>query len=440
MEKEKPKVVLATGPLNLFWTTGLYYLWELSKQFSVVLIVDMSYQSDPSFQKLRSSLHICDTLYVPSTLRNPFKRHRFYWESFTEIMKKHGPVFVLQHNAPYVDNIYLFNAAKLSSAGCCCIVYQTSRMSMYLDKDYEARTAFGIQMATQQYGVPPWLAKYLYHSRNRISYYLNYYVMPLMITGRPLKPHYNIYTGKLKCTGEELRDRIRKRYDYTLTYYQPETGKMQEARGYEGDFIRIRHPAEVVGDEVHRVFYPVGNRPVIAVMPTYGYTSRLLIDKGLDEKQVELDISQKWVEALTILLAKFPKEYGVAWKLHPHAAADQLWKRITSRVNERIEGMQVLSPQTRAEELIVTSAVVVTDVSTVFWFANLLPKKIVISLDIFGYDGGDEARYYEGVLYFDSMADLASASFNHPPRGGRDDLPTLTDTLNDILSVTEHSG
>ncbi|MCX5855699.1 MAG: hypothetical protein NTZ24_14195 [Deltaproteobacteria bacterium] len=214
---------------------------------------------------------------------------------------------------------------------------------------------------------------------------------------------------------------------------------MQELRGYNGDFVQIRHPAEVVGNEVHRMLYSDQGKKAIAVLPTYGFTSRLIVEKGHDEKQVEFSISQKWIAALTILLNMFP-EYGLVWKLHPNAADDHLWQRITHRVGGQIGKMKVLTPQANATELIVNSQVIVTDVSTVFWFANLLPQKIVISLDIFGYDYGDEAIYYEGVRYFNNLDDLASASFNQSfqdKKRERENLPTLTQTLNSILSLKE---
>lgn len=45
-------VVLVPGPLHLFWTKDVYYLWELSNQYRIVLVVAENYRKDPLFIKV----------------------------------------------------------------------------------------------------------------------------------------------------------------------------------------------------------------------------------------------------------------------------------------------------------------------------------------------------------------------------------------------------
>ena len=452
MNEKKGTVILSTGPLYLFWTSGIYYLWELSRNFRVVLIVDESYERDPSFKKIVSLADVIHVLYLPAVtsvlsgksiffkpfikIKNIMSRHRYYLKSFREIVKQHMPVFVFQHNAPYVDNIYLFNVCRKLKSECYGICYQTSRLAISLDEDYNARHSFGIESVKRKYNIPVWIAKIIYYGHNLLSYWLNYYLVPIILTGRSLNPLYNVNTGKLNCKGNKLKDRIRERYDLTLAYYRVELENMQERRGYEEDFIQIKHPVETVGEELNKLLYEDQNNDIITILPTYGYTSRQIIEKGAKEEDIEVNVSEMWISALKILINKLPN-HRLVWKLHPNAIRDSLWQKITRRIKDKLPDMELLPVEANGEELIISSKIVVTDISSVFWFANFLPGKIVISLDIFGYDSGDEARYYEGVLYFNSLSDLSAMDLDVAKRckaATRAELPTLAEALFDIVS------
>ena len=78
----------------------------------------------------------------------------------------------------------------------------------------------------------------------------------------------------------------------------------------------------------------------------------------------------------------------------------------------------------------VESGVVVSDISSVLWWAQFVGGKTVISLDLFGYRGGSTMRHYQGVRYFDSVAALDAAAFDGPePAPAGQGLPTLTECL-----------
>ena len=51
MSKTKPVLLIQFGPLHLFWTTGVYYLWELKDKYDFVLLVDDEYSNSFNFEK-----------------------------------------------------------------------------------------------------------------------------------------------------------------------------------------------------------------------------------------------------------------------------------------------------------------------------------------------------------------------------------------------------
>jgi len=177
---------------------------------------------------------------------------------------------------------------------------------------------------------------------------------------------------------------------------------------------------------------------IILILPSYGFTSRLATEKGMSKNDIERMVSDKWIAAIRILSNKFPENRFV-WKLHPASEKDQLWYKITSRIKKEYKEVTIISPKEIAEKWIIKSKVIVGDVSTIFWWANFLNSKILISLDIFNYSSGDGMKYYEGIYYFDSLNKLVSADFREAIYSrrlskvkNRKNLLTLTSFLKEV--------
>lgn len=437
MNKEK-YIILAPGPIHLFWTSGVYYLWELSKCFKVILIVDYSYQENESFIKKLDHLNITEIVYIPK-FNNPYFQQRFYQREFTRILAKYCPCFIFQHNAVYIENIYLFHIARNLKLDCIRISYQTARMALNWNEDFKARRSTEYKLSKKD-SIKSILKYYIYNSRadmmRLINTFASYYILPFFIIGRPFVPLLNLHTGKFKYRGEKLRKRNRERYEFYLSYYQCEKKKIEELRGYGEDIIQINHPLQTIGKELHMEIFNAFEDDIISVFPTNAVTNYLNIEKGIAEDEVVTILSTKWVDAIKILMKKFPK-YRYLWKLHPGSEKDMMMQAITAHIKKTCEIVEILNIKESAQEWIVKSKVVVTDVSTIFWWANLLNDKKVISLDIFGYPAGDEAKYYDGVLYFNTLEALELFDFNsknleknHLPL----ELPSLSTLTEAILS------
>ena len=433
MEKSSKTVILAPGPAHLFWTTSVYYVWELSKAHSVVLVVDEGYLQDALFQEVARLPNVVEVLYIPK-IRNIFTRHRFYLKEFKKLIEKHDPVFVFQHSAAYIENIYLFRACKKFQKNCYRICYQTGIANVNWEAGFKRMIAYAIENLKNQYKVPTWIARLLYRAYSVLKRWMNYYITPVLLTGRFFDPYFNIYTYRFNCSGEALKARLRNRYDLMLIYDQYERQNIAKVRGFDANVFHIAHPIESVGDECNRVLYRSEEESIISIFPTYGFSSFLSVTKGISEIDIEEEISNNWISAVKVLSEKFPG-YRFLWKLHPAAENNTLMRAITEHVERECKDMVILPPAENAQKLVVKSRVVVTDASSISCWASLLKSKIAVCLDIFSYSLSDYENV-DGVLHFDSLDALASFDFRdtvkYEKRTG-DNLPTLTDFVNGIM-------
>lgn len=438
MKNPKPSVILVPGPVHLFWTSGVYYLWELSKNYRVVLIVDSAYIDDDMFMKTTELLDIAEILYIPKK-SNAYLQQRFYYKEFKVLLKKHLPAFVFQHNAVYVDTIYLFHLCKTLDLDCTRISYQTARMAIDWNEDYKARRSMGTYRAGE-ISVISRLGRILHTSRTSFERikgtFINYYLIPFLITGRPFVPFLNLHTGKFKYTGEKFRRKNRERYDLYLSYYSCEKKVITELRGYKDDIMKIKHPLETVGNECHKAIFNDYEEDIISIFPTSCIATHLNMKSGLPEGDVVKRLSEIWIATIKILSQKFP-ECRFIWKLHPNSENDRMMLEITKLIDKRCINFQVLPLKENAQKWMVKSKLIVTDISTVFWWANMLKNKIVISLDVFGYAAGDEAKYYDGVLYFNKLEELDLFDFEcivSSRESSDEKVPTLTELSLELLS------
>jgi hypothetical protein len=428
MNKEK-YIILAPGPIHLFWTTGIYYLWELSKRFKVILIVDYSYQESELFIEKLDLMDIAEIIYIPKFNR-AYLQQRFYRREFARILMQYCPSFIFQHNSVYIENMYLFYIARILNLDCIRISYQTARMAMNWDEDFKARRSVKSNLGKKD-SIKLTLMCFINKSRADIKRLINtfvtYYIVPFFIIGRPFVPLLNLHTGKFKYRGEKLRRSNRERYEFYLSYYSCEKRKIEELRGYNDDIIQIKHPLQTVGAELHNKIFNECKEDIISIFPTNAVANYLNIEKGISEDEVVKKLSNNWIDAIKILMKKFPN-YRYVWKLHPGSEKDMMMQSITEYIKKNCQIIDILNIKENAQEWIIKSKVVVTDVSSVFWWANLLNDKRVISLDIFGYPAGDEAKYYDGVIYFNTLEALESFDFNSK-KLGKNDLPLEVHSL-----------
>jgi hypothetical protein len=124
-----------------------------------------------------------------------------------------------------------------------------------------------------------------------------------------------------------------------------------------------------------------------------------MLELGLKKDNLVQHLVSKWCEAIRELLERFPG-YTLKMKLHPASFADPVWKEIVELIQGQFPRLEIIDPKQIAEWHIVQSKVIVGDVSTALWWAGMLGGKVVASLDIFGYPGGDEMNEYPMIISY----------------------------------------
>jgi len=143
----------------------------------------------------------------------------------------------------------------------------------------------------------------------------------------------------------------------------------------------------------------------IAIFPSYGFVDVLCVQKGIKQEEAKELIISKWGEIIEVIRNKLP-EWEVIFKLHPNAKQNIVWHTMLKEIKSNHPDIVVLNESEKAEKLILKSKIVVSDVSTVLWWTSFFNTKLAISLDLFGYPGGDDMKVYDDVCYISSMDEL----------------------------------
>lgn len=426
---QRHTVFLTSTPLHLFWTTGVYYLWELAEDFRVVLIVEEQFGDDPAFKEAISKRKEVEVVYLPSALRR-MARHRDYVQRYRKIARRFQPVFALVYGVSYVENGYLVQILREECPRCRIVSYQNGRLAMDWKTDFVTRRAPLNRRSDKRISLSRLKSRLVRRAEDWRWTVANYYVGPIATLGRPLLPPVNLRTGAINGR------RMSGAYDFFFTYLEVERNMLRSLHGTDHGLTQVRHPLETSGDACHRALYTVGEEKLVSLLPSWGFPAQLAARTAQEHDAAALDIASRWLEVVEILSVKLPG-YRFAWKLHPAAAGDPISQKITEHMQGEVPGLEVAPPGTSAQQLIIRSRVVVVDVSTVFWWTGFLGGKVVISLDVFGFPGGDEAKHYNGVVYVNDMNQLRAITLKAAI--GREDpsrerLPSVADFIKKALS------
>jgi len=394
----KPIVILMPGPIHLFWTTGVYYLWELSKQYRIVLVVEENYRKDPLLIKVSELSDVIEICYIPDN-HGVLKRHRFYSRAFSELADKYYPSFVLQFDHVYPINMYLHYWFKKKNAQI--ITIQIGREAMDWVADFSARKAFAISNIKNKYHMLPyWFLSIMNKIRRKILFWLEYLLLPYIFLKEVFHPGLDVYSGWI------FKQNSKNYHDYYLMYKTKEKKITEKVMGQSDKIVLISHPLETIGQECNKVLYPLDvEEDRITIFPSYGYVDTLCAQKGINQNVAKELIVLKWSEIIEVIQNKLP-DWEVMFKLHPNATKDLIWKNALERIRSNCPDIVVLDESEKAEKLILKSKIVVSDVSTVLWWTSFLRDKLAISLDLFGYPGGDDMKVYDDVCYISSMDGL----------------------------------
>ncbi len=403
MAEKKGNIILAPGPLHLFWTGGVYYLWELSKTYRVILVVDEIYRKNNDFKKVVELAGVADVLYTPS--RGIIKKHLCYANEFKQVVKKYRPQFIFHHDPVYVSMMYLYYWGRKIVPPSLRISYGVGMsVSLNLEKDIESIVEYNVAHIMNKYRLPREIAVFLLKIKSWLSLWLDYYILPLLFIGKTFSPVLN------PITFVKLKDYWNNQFDFYLVHESLERKIVSRWFGSEDGIREIQHPLKTVGEGLNRILYGFKEDNIVLILPSYGHLNRYQKENRKSNEDIVEMISSGWFEVINVMRKKFPA-YKFFWKLHPAQEQDLLWKGITDRVKQEYPDLILLSPKANAQKWISNSKVIVSEVSSVLWWSSFFTSKITISLDIFGIPFMDFFKYRRGVYYFKNLKDLYITDF-----------------------------
>lgn len=398
----KPFIIMQPGPIHLFWTTSIFYLWSLKERFDFVLIVPPSYRDSILFSKVAGLEAIRHVECLPAK-GNLLCQYR-YNQRFQTLLRQYQPAYLLLHNRSYLENQYLIHWALKICPETPRYYYQNGRMSLRWQEVINILRASGTGALINR--IPllrqyPKVAGKIVDLKNALNFLINYKCLPWLVIQESFSPPMNVLSGRID---REAVRRSNTEKDFLLAYLDIEIDAYR-SKGID-NIIPIRHPLADSGLQVFKFLYgDVVESNTILLLPSNGYTSRM-IEAGWLQTDIVRCIANKWCEAIVKLLESFPG-YALRMKLHPASYADPIWLAIIKQIQSRFSVLTIIDPKQSAEWHVVQSKVIVGDVSSILWWAAMFGGKVVLSLDIFGYPAGDELKgYYKYIHYLNSLDDI----------------------------------
>jgi len=396
-------VILVPGPLHLFWTSGIYYLYELAKVYKVVLIVSHEYLESAAFNEVLGNLDVAEIIYVPK--KNIINRHRYYSHEFHKLILQYRPVFIFHHDIVQVTLMYLFYFARQHLQDCRLVSFATTMTMLNWRHDFDRVVQVAIDELKAKSRLPYALARRRYVIESWIKYALDYYILPLLFLRVFFRPGMNVYLRK------RMRKQWNDQFDHFLLYDELDLHARQEICGSDKGLVRIQHPLTTSGKEINEKRYPFPEKDIVLILP-----SSVLVNQYKNEISTHDEVAIRmfadgWLKAVEILRKKFPG-FEIVWKSHPSDGQNALWVRVVNRLKERCPELMFLDPKASAQNWILQSKVVVGDVSSSLWWASMLETKVVFSLDIFGIRNVDELKHRRGIYYIDNLEKLFRTDIN----------------------------
>src|SRR4030042_6882014 len=289
-------IILVPGQLHHFWTGGVYYLWELSIKYNVIVLVDEGYADDLEFRKLTELIDTLTVFYMP--IEGILNRHRFYSTKFKWIISKYNPTVIIHHDPVYISMMYLYYWGKMNGRRCICISYLTGMSPVDWEKDVESIVTFNVNLIIQKQNFPYRWAILWFTVRSWLSLIFNYYLLPLMFIGKYFSPPLNPedFTTLKKYWNDQ--------FDYYLLYSDSDREIMGKVFGSDNGLQQIKHPIKSIGNKLNSLLYNFEENNIVLILPTYGHLDVYMKKNEIPNEEIVARISSKWNEAINVLKTK----------------------------------------------------------------------------------------------------------------------------------------
>ena len=425
-KSDRPVILMQPGPLHLFWTTGVFYIWALKKRFNLVLVVPEVYKGNTLFEKITSLQEVSRVEFLPE--QKKFLRHFVWAKRFKAIILEFEPEKLLLHNESYVENQYLLYFAKNLIPNVPCFIYQNGKMTFYWKEDFIARNATRLELLLVKLPIFShniWIARRIIKLMNYLNYRINYQLLPLISLGSFFNPPLNVINGQFKNKSSEKMSKNNQKIFFA--YLEVEI-KAFKSHGIN-NIRKIIHPLKQNSKKVFKFLYgDFEETNTILILPSNSFTSRMIQD-GWNQVDLIGHITMRWKEAINKLY-EYYSNFQFMMKLHPASSEDPLWKEILKELQISCPYLDLIPHDQSAEWHIVRSKVIVGDVTSSLWWAGLYGGKTVLSLDLFGYHGGDDMKNYKGIVeYINNIEDLKKIKISKVQKFDYDSSSLITHFL-----------
>jgi hypothetical protein len=394
MRNKKENIIFTASHLYLFWTTGVYYVWELSKKYNVILFVEDYYKKDKQFQDVCKYLKVYQIIYYKKN-RNTISSHYNFNKLCKKIVSKFSPKEIFHYNHEAIWNQYLSYWSSFLLHNCINTVYINGHLGL-IDSKLIANEAWQniIDEKSKKYFIPKWLLGKFINTIKKIKHYLEYYLLPFIILGHnpmfQLEKKKSIPFNTVLCYQNFEKNILNNNYNRGSDYLSKKI-KVK----------KINHPVETIGKECNEFLYGSHIEDNVILMPS-------LI--GFNRLETELPLLNNWIDVANIIKRKF-QNYKIQLKLHPGSKKNPDLHKIQDYLRNKCSDILVMNPSVNSQKLICGSKVIVSDTSSVLWWANFIKNKTLISIDFHNFVGSDQMKYYKNIYYFEKIEKLKNYNF-----------------------------
>lgn len=399
------KVIFYPGPMHLFWTTGIYYLNELSKYFEVTLVLEKANEEDREKINCLTEKRIKNICLIENA--NRLRRHWIYKNTTTKLTReaKFDYVFVPDDMCPF--NLYLLRQAKKKSSVNLC--YQTAVM---MDRKIKCRKLLNNTRAARikyKFKIPFSFAKSIIELINLQKHWWHYVIAPMLVGRCP-------FLGDSSCYLYKGRSAMRDG-DYFILFGDRERNICLED-GLEAEkIVVIPHPLTWISNNNFKTKilnlnagnYNKEEMDIVIFLDDLQY----IIDKSLSKIITTKEIFNMWRKIIEILSIKYPDK--TIWiKPHPAQTDKNDSRGIVKEITCKNSGVRSVDKNESAMDWLSRCKIIISEVSTILYIASLLfDNKIIISLDLWNRYLGDIYKNVKNINYISSLKDFETFDFNN---------------------------
>lgn len=366
MDNRRETIIFAPGPIHLFWTIGIFYFWELSRSYNIVIVVEDLYVGNTNFKRLMEISTNVELVIAPS--KGTIRRHLFFRNHLKRIVEKYRPNFIFHHDFIFIQMCYLYHWGWNLNKKAVCVSYLTGLLERNWDTGTIYLSEHLISGITDKYKLSYAAAKFLISLKFKLSYALHFKLIPFILIGKTFNPYINPVTFSKNINSKM------KHFDYYLLFDEDDKTTFKKLINSEIGLSVVQNPVLNTIEDLNNKFYQVSEDNRIIILPSYGNLEKYSNDSKLTLEQTANLVLPIWKDVIKILKEKF-SGFEICFKLHPAQSSDGIWIRIQRDLSEFMPDLIILDPKESAQEWILKSKVVVGEVTTALWWASFLLQR-----------------------------------------------------------------